>query len=675
MARLLGIDTGGTYTDAVIFDEAEGVVAAAKALTTKHDLAIGVREAMEAVLPPDQGEGAPAIDLVSLSTTLATNAVVEGQGSPVCLLLIGTGPEVLDRSNLRQALAGDPVAFIPGGHRATGDEQAPLDLAAARAAIREHAPKVAAFAVAGYFGVRNPAHEIILRDMVREETGLPVTCAHELTTNLDAPRRAVTAVLNGRLIPLLQQLILAVGGILADKGIEAPLMVVKGDGSLISDRAALTRPIETILSGPAASVIGAHYLAGKDDVFVSDMGGTTTDIALLKDGRPALNLEGAVVGGWRTMVEAVAVHTVGLGGDSEIRLDDYGNLIAGPRRALPLSLLAKEEPAALAALRAQAACLAGDPLGDHEGRFARRLRPLDAAMTSLSSGETRIWQALAGGAVALEELLRDHHMGRPLLRLVDRGLVILSAFTPSDAAHLLGLQEGWSAEAAGLGAALWRRRLAVAGGPRFADDEAFARRVLDQVVAQSAKALIAAALAEEKAPLPERGERLGELLVDRALSGGKSRDEGSLLAVAITLRRPIVAIGAPAATYYPAVAERLGTRVTVPPHAGVTNAVGAVASGVMQAVRALVTAPDDQRFRVHLASGVRDFPALAQAMDYAEQEAGNLATEQARRAGAGEIELKTRRAERLVPCPGGGELFIEAEVIATAVGRPRLTGP
>ena len=151
-------------------------------------------------------------------------------------------------------------------------------------------------------------------------------------------------------------------------------------------------------------------------------------------------------------------------------------------------------------------------------------------------------------------------------------------------------------------------------------------------------------------------------------------DEDRLLDTAITLRRPIVAIGAPAAAYYPSVAERLGTRTTVPPHAGVTNAVGAVASGVMQAVKALVTAPDDQRYRVHLTSGVRDFLELGLAMDYAEREAREIATAQARRAGAGEIEVKASRSERIVPGPTGGEIFVEAEVIATAVGRPRLAG-
>ena len=150
--------------------------------------------------------------MVGLSTTLATNAIVEGHASPICLLLAGYEPSALDRAGLRQALGGDPVVFIAGGHQPTGDEQHPLDLSAAAAAIKAHAPKVAAFAVSAYFSVRNPAHEIALRRLVRELTDLPVSCGHELTSKLDAPRRALTCALNARLIPQLQQLVRAVAG-------------------------------------------------------------------------------------------------------------------------------------------------------------------------------------------------------------------------------------------------------------------------------------------------------------------------------------------------------------------------------------------------------------------------------------------------------------------------------
>ena len=207
MSLSLGIDTGGTYTDAVLYDPAQGVLAAAKALTTRHDLAEGVGAAIEGVL--SQGR-ARDVRLVSLSTTLATNALVEGQGSPAALLLLGYDGGALGRAGLGAALKGDPVAFIGGGHDALGDEQRPLDVEAVRTAIQDFAPRVSAFAVAGYFGVRNPAHELAVRELIRKMTQHPVTCAHELSHHLDAPRRALTALLNARLISLLDRLIRAV---------------------------------------------------------------------------------------------------------------------------------------------------------------------------------------------------------------------------------------------------------------------------------------------------------------------------------------------------------------------------------------------------------------------------------------------------------------------------------
>ena len=387
--HLLGFDTGGTYTDAVLFDPARGTVAAAaKALTTKHDLAIGLRGAMEAVL---RQLAVDDIGFVSLSTTLATNAIVEGQGSPICLLLLGYEPSALDRAGLRRALGHDPVCFIAGGHSATGDEQAPLDLPALEAAVRTHDPSVAAFAVSGFFSVRNPAHELAARALIGRLTGKPVSCGHELTSKLDAPRRALTTALNARLIPQLQQLIHAVEGLMAEKGVRAPLMVVKGDGSLVSAEFALARPVETILSGPAASVVGARHLAGEENVVVADMGGTTTDIALLSGGLPVLDREGAFVGGWRTMVEAVAVHTYGLGGDSEVHRDGDAILV-GPRRLVPLSLLCRQYPAMLDVLRAQRAA---DRLEPGAGRFALRNRSLDTSTASLPPAQARAWAALA----------------------------------------------------------------------------------------------------------------------------------------------------------------------------------------------------------------------------------------------------------------------------------------
>ncbi len=667
MAILFGIDTGGTYTDAVLFDDEAGVMASAKALTTKHDLSIGIRNAVERVLPKPP----PDIRLVSLSTTLATNAIVEGQGSPICLLLLGYPPDALDRAGLRQALGDNLVIFVDGGHTVTGEEQMPLDLEAARRAIRTYAPKVAAFAVSGYFAVRNPAHELAVRGLIRKMTGVPATCGHELTSNLDAPRRALTVALNARLIPLLQQFILAVRAMLVEKDIHAPLMVVKGDGSLIDAQVALERPVETILSGPAASVVGARHLLSEDDVFVVDMGGTTTDIALLRDGRPVLNQGGATVGGWRTMVEAVAVHTFGLGGDSEVVLDGAEGLVVGPRRVVPLSLLTYQYPGTLEVLRRQAAKPALEP---YDGQFVLRQRPLDTAQGSLSEIQAEIWEALAQGPVPLADLFRNvrisHFRRRALARLAERGLAVMSSFTPTDAAHVLGYHHDWSLEAAQLGAKLWARRTSESAREPGETTHDFCQRVMQQVTVQAGRALVTTALAETHGVNLNGQDLWRRLFVDRALM--EDGRDGSLVAVALTLRRPLVAIGAPVETYYPAVAERLHTRLLIPRHAEIANALGAVAGGVMQTVNALIKPlDDDSGFRVHLPIGIHDFHGLEEAAAYAMEEASLLAQAQAQRAGAVNVQVQTRREDHIIRLQGE-DVYFGSEVTATAVGRPRL---
>lgn len=661
--RLLGFDTGGTYTDAVLFDPEAGVVlAAAKALTTKHDLAIGLRGALDGVLQGSTDD----IALVSMSTTLATNAIVEGQGSPICLLLLGYEPSALDRADLRRALGHDPVCFIAGGHAPTGDEQASLDLVALEAAINRHAANVAAFAVSGYFSVRNASHEIAARDLIRRLTGLPVTCGHELTSRLDAPRRALTAALNARLIPQLQQLIRAVETLLAEKGIRAPLMVVKGDGSLVSADFAMTRPVETILSGPAASVVGGRHLAREDDVVVVDMGGTTTDIALLNGGLPVLDREGATVAGWKTMVEAVAVRTYGLGGDSEVHRDG-GGLVLGPRRLVPLSLLCHQHPRMLEILRQQGTA---DRLEAGAGRFVLRNRSLDSAGGGLAPAQARVWAALAGGPIPLPELSAGYAEAKAIDRLVDRGLVAISGFTPSDAAHVLGLHGRWSIEAAKLGAEIWIREDAAAARPADRDAAALARRVIEATIQQSGRAVAAAALATEGDGDLATGGPLGRHLVDQALAADGG--EGRLLRVALSLNRPLVAIGAPVATYYPEVARRLGTRLVIPPHADVCNAVGAVAGGVAQSVSALITAPSEGLFRVHLPAGNADFTDVERAADHALAQARGLAVERARAAGAEDVEVRHRRTDKVHRDAAGLSIFIESRVDVTAFGRPRI---
>jgi N-methylhydantoinase A/oxoprolinase/acetone carboxylase beta subunit len=693
MTIALGIDTGGTYTDAALVAHTTGeVLCSAKALTTRRDLSIGIGGAIDAVFQQPGAPSAADVDLAALSTTLATNAIVEGQGSPVCLILIGYDPDLIRQYGFEKELVTEDVVYIDGGHDIQGDEAKPLDEVALRQAVLERTERIEAYAVSGYFGVRNPAHEVRARALIEELTGLPVTCGHDLTTRLNSVRRATTVALNARLVPLLRELIGTLRNTLAQRGVTAPLMVVKGDGSLVRAEWAMQRPIETILSGPAASAVGGWQLAlnhvsgrprrtdprsaskgngeasdasirnGK--LWVVDVGGTTTDIAALRDGRPTLSPEGAQVGRWRTMVEAVDVHTVGLGGDSHVRLTAERQLLIGPQRVVPLSLLAHQHPEVVDELRSQATV---PPREDVATQFllARReaARPLD-------EDEGAILKRLARGPVSLSALVRESRYGAIVLRRIERlvaeRLVLRAGLTPTDALHALGRLDLWHAEAAQLGV-----RIMASLGRRTPEDLCLA--VVEGVSQRAATALVSKVLSDETqaaAPIPDwEKEPTAAILLQRALNDG----HGSDLDFALTLRQPVVAIGAPVEAYMPRVAEQLHTRLIIPPHAEVANAVGAVAGGVVQRQRVLITPMEDgEAVRLHLPEGLYDFYDLEEAVAYAKEEMFPWIEARARKAGAAQVEVQVTREDRdvLVKAGWGDRLYLGTELVFTAVGRP-----
>ena len=388
MAYQLGIDTGGTYTDAVIVDANQKILAKNKSLTTAYDLTIGIGNAITS-MPADL---LAEVNLVALSTTLSTNSVVEGRGSPVSILLPGYNAAQIEKSGLNEILDKELITVLDGGHTAMGDESMPLDLAMAEAKILEHQDKVSAFAISSMFGTRNISHEIALRDLVIKLTGKPVACGHELASSLGAPRRALTAALNARMILYIQSLINSVEAILTEQKINAPLMIVKGDGSLVNAQTALLQPVATVLSGPAASVIGGCALSGQDNAIVVDIGGTTTDIAIVTDGQPELCEDGARIGDWQPMVEAIRVFSIGLGGDSEVRFK--GKMDISQRRVVPMSLLAHQYPEVLTKLQRQ---YNGAP-NPRNNKFAMRLQQNEVVLRQLGDVEQEIWTRLVGRA-------------------------------------------------------------------------------------------------------------------------------------------------------------------------------------------------------------------------------------------------------------------------------------
>jgi N-methylhydantoinase A/oxoprolinase/acetone carboxylase beta subunit len=288
---------------------------------------------------------------------------------------------------------------------------------------------------------------------------------------------------------------------------------------------------------------------------VSDIGGTTTDIAILSGGKPRLDPAGARVGGWRTMVEAVGMTTHGLGGDSEVHLAPVGlktRILLGPRRVMPVSLLASGHPAMVhQTLDRQ---LGSDRYGDLDGRFLvahdrvahdrvahdrvahDRFRP-----AGLAANEVQILDALADGPKPAEAVLRTRLLRTAVKRLISRGLVIVAALTPSDAAHILGIHADWDRAAAEKAARLFARQRGNDGKPVAAGPEALARRIVDTLTRRSAELVLDAVFAEDGF---EQAEPSRSFLAQAALE----RHTG-LLRPRLELTAPLIGLGASASTY------------------------------------------------------------------------------------------------------------------------------
>lgn len=651
----LGIDAGGTYTDAVLYDcRANRLLSKSKALTTHHELILGIEEALGNLEASVLGQ----VDLVALSTTLATNAIVEDRGAKAGLLLMPHLEEIAESVRV------EPTQLLKGKLTITGEELEPVDPAEVKTAANEliEQEHVDCIAISGYASVKNPAHELTVKQIVSELHGVPIVCGHELSSKLNFINRAHTAALNAKLMPVVKHLVTAVHDALARHGVNAPLVVVKGDGSLMSEGAALERPIETVLSGPAASVAGARFLTNVEDALVIDMGGTTSDTALVKDGFVAVCPEGARVGSWRTSVEAADVLTSGLGGDSHVRLDSDGRLSIGPRRAVPIGYVSQKWPPIKEHLAAVAPHLddyvSSDPL-----EFFVLVRPPGRELTERR--ESAIVTALAERPMSRSEIAARFGLLSPSLVRLNQaealGIVRRAAITPTDMLHVTGEFAAWDVDAS-------RLALELLAGLMKTDLETVIDVIREGVTQRLARLLIDRQLSQEMPaddwPTCKACERLFSSMVSGAGSDGYE--------LRFSLDKPVVAIGAPVRPFLPEVARRLNTQLEIPEHCDVANAIGAVTSEVVVRETILVRPSDVGTFLLYSRAERREFLDLESAEEYARDAVVTLVRERARHFGTGERRVHVKTTDRTGAIAGGERLFLELVVEGRLHGKPAL---
>jgi N-methylhydantoinase A/oxoprolinase/acetone carboxylase beta subunit len=651
----LGIDAGGTYTDTVIYDIGRSkTISKSKALTTKWDFTVGIHEALAKL---DQKKLRQS-EMVSLSTTLATNAIVEGEGQKVAMIIMPPYGR-LDPGEIPY----EPKAVISGQLEITGKEISPVDEMEIKRAVRRMVAKeeVKAFAVSGYAGAINPAHELMVKRIIREETDLFVTCGHELSGILNFKTRAHTALLNARIIPKLAKLILDLEKVLEKLDIFAPIVVVKGDGTLMSVKMAKERPVETILSGPAASVAGARHLTGLKNAMVVDMGGTTTDTAALVDGAVSVCETGSNVGGHKTHVKALEIRTAGLGGDSLIKWEK-GRFSIGPRRVAPIAWLGAMYSGWDRALGFLDTCL------DRYAVSTQNMQVLvltgSADRLALTPQEEKIVTLLKSRPYSIGELAKQtgilFERSLKLGRLEENFMIQRCGLTLTDLLHVTGRFERWDKDAAERICRIFSRLTKM-------DIPDMAGHLMDLGIRRLSLELLKRQLDDETDPEALHTCQVCKTLVENLFAGGSDQ-----YAVRIDLKRPVVGIGAPIHFFLPRAAAILGAQAVLPEDSDVANAIGAITSDIVVKRHLRIIPNEEGGFLIEGLAGARHFNKFETADAFARDELGRVVRDLARAAGTSARVAELKTEDKILTSAGGMKIFMGRTIHAKLTGRPDI---
>ncbi|MDO5537354.1 MAG: hydantoinase/oxoprolinase family protein [Desulfovibrionaceae bacterium] len=424
---VLGIDAGGTHTDAVIC--ADGRLAGrAKVRTEQDDLPGCIGRVLDELRKDAGGAWFDRVRRVTLGTTLLVNAAVQNRLDPVGLAL-SAGPGL---APARFAMGGS-VCVTPGGLDHRGVEVTPLDLALlGKAAALWREQGVTAFACVGKFSPRNPLHEKAMGEVLSAANPYAaVTLGHHISGELNFPRRIASAYYNSASLRLHNAFLDAVQNVLAERGCQAPVFLLRADGGAIPLAASRPLPVHSLLSGPAASVMGVMALSRETDEGCSlllDMGGTTTDLAVLVDGSPVLDQDGMLLGGRRTLVRSLATVSLGVGGDS-LLTPENGAVRVGPLREGPAMAFGGVRATLLDALNvlneagpdSTAGSVGQSRRGMEEIAAALGTEPKRAAELAWADAAAKIDAARAGLVAAVNERpiytlreLREHRDAVPI---------------------------------------------------------------------------------------------------------------------------------------------------------------------------------------------------------------------------------------------------------------------
>lgn len=592
----IGIDTGGTCTDAAIYNtETRKILASGKTLTTRPDLETGIARVLDS-LPEELIRQAQSL---SLSTTLATNACVENKGCRAKLLIIGTAPEIIGR--LKEVLSDygiremDQLIVLDAKAEHIYSKPYDPDWNDLERRIPELFSDCDAVGIVQTFPDANGGRfELTALRVLQKHLTIPLTIAYDISRETDFLKICASTLLNARLIPLIVEFMQAVHHVMEDRDLKIPLLIVRSDGTLMSEEMARTCPVETLLSGPSASVVGGMELSGEKDAVLLDMGGTTTDIAMIRNGKPIPASKGILIGQYRTSIRGVDAQAVSLGGDTAIRFCD-GRMYLDSVRIIPVSILASRYESVQKDLRELSLRTSPHTRMIHE--FYVLQRDI-TGKPGYTEEEYRICDHLKSGPVITLKLTQKagldlYHLDTS--RLEQEGVIIKSGLTPTDIMVWKKDLDLYDDTAVRYLLAYFAMNLGVPA-------ETIPDNVYEMVIHTLYKNIGAYLLSHQYPKsrgyfAPPNTDMLLDACYEQArrqkTSPGQEKDCTEIASLSLTTPLPLIGIGAPIHVFLPKTAELLETRAILSEYSCVANALGAAASRRIASAQVSVTAVYD----------------------------------------------------------------------------------
>lgn len=664
----IGIDTGGTCTDAVVYHvENQKIIAYGKTLTTKEDLSIGIGKALDK-LPRDYVDQA---EVIALSTTLATNACVENKGGRAKLALFGIDPNTVSKVGGQYGLSmDDSLCFLNSKTKPTGKIVEAPDWDHFDENLLDRFGTCDAVGIVEMYAKKTGANfEKTAQKMIGDKLNIPSVCGYELFSENNIVKRGASALLNARLIPVIEDFLKSVEKALEKRAIKAPFVIVRSDGSLMTEKFTSTRPVETLLCGPVASVMGAIELANEENAMVVDMGGTTTDIAFVKEGNPKRVESGVRIGKWDTFVKGLFVDTFALGGDSGVIIEE-DKLQLENEKVMPLCIAAHKYPDMVKALKKEVEC--GVIHQNEQKDIFLGVKNI-SENPAFSAKEIEIANALYKNPLSLENLgkkLETLVLRSSIERMVREGILIRCGVTPTDVMHIKGDFSYYDTEASEYGLKIMARSLGT-------DMTSLGDMIYDEVKRKLYFNLVRIMIEDAFPEIRDEGlgSQLERMINDNYERAKNGQSSNQFFGCQLSTPAVLIGVGAPTHIFLKDVAEMLGTKAYASEYSKVANALGAIIGKVSATITIEIQYNQENDNYIVYGGGERKaINDIDDAKAYARELGAEKARIEAISRGADEdalnIDLKD---EEMIVETEFGPLFMGYKLMAIASGSLKLS--